>query len=119
SDVFALRKMPVELPAGGYTPLSAVADVRIMPTPNEITREGGSRRIDITCNVRGRDLGAVARDIETALTRVRFAPGYHPEILGEYAARAASQRRLLLLGVLSLVGILLVLHVDFGSARLV
>jgi Cu/Ag efflux pump CusA len=118
-DLFALRRLPIELPNGGYAPLSAVADVSIVPTPNEITREGGSRRIDITCNVRGRDLGAVARDIETALTRVQFAPGYHPEILGEYAARAASQRRLLLLGVLSLVGILLVLHVDFGSARLV
>ena len=40
-------------------------------------------------------------------------------MLGEYAAREASQNRLLTLGVLSLLGILLVLHVDFGSARLV
>ena len=38
SDVFALRRMPVELPAGGYTPLAAVADVRVTPTPNEITQ---------------------------------------------------------------------------------
>jgi len=119
SDLFALRRLPIELPNGGYAPLGAVADVSIVPTPNEITREGGSRRIDITCNVRGRDLGAVARDIDAALKGVQFAPGYHPEILGEYAARAASQRRLLWLGLLSLAGILLVLHVDFGSARLV
>jgi CzcA family heavy metal efflux pump len=119
SDVFALRKMPVELPAGGYTPLAAVADVRIMPTPNEITREGGSRRIDITSNVRGRDLGAVARDIEAALESVQFDAGYHPEVLGEYAARAESQRRLIALGVVSLLCILLVLHVDFGSVRMV
>jgi CzcA family heavy metal efflux pump len=119
SDVFALRKMPVELPAGGYTPLAAVADVRIMPTPNEITREGGSRRIDVTSNVRGRDLGAVARDIEAALESVQFDAGYHPEVLGEYAARAESQRRLIALGVVSLLSILLVLHVDFGSVRMV
>ena len=99
SDVFALRRMPIELPAGGYAPLAAVADVRVAPTPNEITREGGSRRIDVTCNVRGRDLGAVARDIEAALGGVTFDAGYHPEVLGEYAARAASQRRLLALGV--------------------
>ena len=119
SDVFALRRMPVELPAGGYTPLAAVADVRVTPTPNEITREGGSRRIDITCNVRDRDLGTVAREISSALRGVTFDPGYHPEVLGEYAARAASQRRLLALGVVSLVSILLVLHVDFGSVRMV
>jgi Cu/Ag efflux pump CusA len=50
---------------------------------------------------------------------VSFASGYHPEVLGEYAAREQSRRRLLALGFLSLVGILLVLHVDFGSARLV
>ncbi len=119
SDLFALRRLPIELPGGGYAPLSSVADVTILPTPNEITREGGSRRIDVTSNVRGRDLGAVARDIEAALETVPFDTGYHPEILGEYAAREQSQNRLLALGALSLLGILLVLHVDFGSARMV
>ena len=118
-DLFALRRLPVELPAGGYSPLASVADVRVTPTPNEITREGGSRRIDITSNVRGRDLGAVARDIEAALARVPFDSGYHAEVLGEYAARAESQRRLLMLGAVSLLCILLVLHVDFGSMRMV
>ncbi len=119
SDVFALRRLPIELPGGGYTPLASVADVHVAPTPNEITREGGSRRIDITCNVRGRDLGSVARDIEAALSGVTFDTGYHPEVLGEYAARAESQRRLLALGAVSLLCILLVLHVDFGSMRMV
>jgi len=118
-DLFALRRLPVELPNGGYVPLATVADVSLAPTPNEVTREGGSRRIDVTCNVRGRDLGAVARDIQAAIGKVSFAPGYHPEVLGEYAAREESRRRLLALGFLSLVGILLVLHIDFGSARLV
>jgi Cu/Ag efflux pump CusA len=118
-DLFSLRRLPIELPNGGYAPLESVADVVVTPTPNEITREGGSRRIDVTSNVRGRDLGAVARDIESALRSVRFDPGYHPEVLGEYAARAESQRRLLALGAVSMVGILLVLHVDFGSARMV
>ena len=119
NDIFALRRLPIELPAGGYSPLASVAEVRVAPTPNEITREGGSRRIDITSNVRGRDLGAVARDIEAALAGVQFDTGYHPEVLGEYAARAASQRRLLALGAISLLCILLVLHVDFGSVRMV
>ena len=74
---------------------------------------------DVTCNVRGRDLGAVARDIEAALAGVQFDAGYHPEVLGEYAARAASQQRLVALGAVSLVCILLVLYVDFESLRMV
>jgi CzcA family heavy metal efflux pump len=118
-DIFAVRRLPIELPAGGYAPLASVADVSLTPTPNEITREASSRRIDVTANVRGRDLGAVARDIEAAIANVSFDVGYHPEVLGEYAAREQSQNRLLGLGALSLLGILLVLHVDFGSLRLV
>ena len=119
SDLFAIKRLPIDTSGGGYVPVASIADVSIVPTPNEITREGSSRRIDVTCNVRGRDLGAVARDIEAALGQMPFAEGYHPEVLGEFAARAASQNRLLTLGALSLIGILLVLHVDFGSVRLV
>ena len=119
SDLFAIKRLPIDTGSGGYVPLEAVADVTLAPTPNEITREGGSRRIDVTTNVRDRDLGAVARDIQAALGSVTFPEGYHAEVLGEYAAREASQNRLLALGFLSLLGILLVLHVDFGSARLV
>jgi CzcA family heavy metal efflux pump len=119
SDLFAIKRLPIDTGGGGYVPLDAVADVALAPTPNEITREGGSRRIDVTTNVRDRDLGAIAGDIQTALATVTFPEGYHAEVLGEYAARAASQNRLLAIGFLSLLGILLVLHVDFGSARLV
>ena len=119
SDLFAIKRLPIDTGNGGYVPLEAVADVTLAPTPNEITREGGSRRIDVTTNVRDRDLGAVAQDIQTALATVKFPEGYHAELLGEYAAREASQNRLLAIGFLSLLGILLILHVDFGSARLV
>ena len=61
----------------------------------------------------------MARDIAAALAGVQFDAGYHPEVLGEYAARAASQQRLLALGAVSLVCILLVLYVDFESLRMV
>jgi len=119
ADIFAIKRLQIDTGSGGYVPLEAVADVSLAPTPNEITREGGSRRIDVTTNVKGRDLGSVARDIQAALAHVPFQAGYHAEVLGEFAAREASQRRLLTLGLLSLIGILLILHVDFGSARLV
>ena len=68
------------------------------PTPNEITRENGSRRIDVTSNVRGRDLGAVARDMQARLAALSLRAGYHAELLGEYAERQASSNRLMLLG---------------------
>jgi CzcA family heavy metal efflux pump len=113
----AVRSIGIQTSGGGVVPLHATADVELSPTPNEITREGGSRRIDVTCNVRGRDLGAVAADISAALGEVTFPPEYHAELLGEYAAQAESRNRLLTLAAFALLGIFLLLFVDFGAAR--
>src|SRR4051794_10470232 len=60
NDVSQLHSLPIETPLGTHVPLSDVAEVAIVPAPNEIKREGASRRIDVTCNVQGRDLGSVA-----------------------------------------------------------
>ena len=119
TDVQALRELPIEIPGGMLVPLGDVADVEVVPAQNEIKREGASRRIDVTCNVKGRDLGSVARAIADRVAKVPFERGYHPELLGEYAARQESSRRLLGLAALSLLGILVLLHVDFQSVRLV
>lgn len=121
TDLSALHDLRIDTPSGGQVPLKDVADIGIVPAPNEVKREGGSRRIDVTCDATGRDgrdLGSVARDIEAAVRAIPFDRGYHPEFLGEYAARQASERRLFSLGAVSLIGILLILYVDFQSIRL-
>ncbi|HWB00653.1 MAG TPA: efflux RND transporter permease subunit [Pirellulales bacterium] len=117
SDLAALRDVPIDLPMGGHALLGDVADLYIAPAPNEIKRERASRRLDVTCNVRGRDLGSVAREIEQVVSKLEFPRGYHPEFLGEYAALQASHTRLMALATLSVVGIVLLLQVDFGSWR--
>jgi CzcA family heavy metal efflux pump len=148
TDLESLRRLPIDLPRGssapppsppmsaggvlaspvaaapassasnGYVVLGDVADVEIVPAPNEILRESASRYIDVTCNVQGRDLGSVAREIEQRVKDLPFERGYHPEFIGEYAARQEASRRLFLLAAMSLVGILLLLYVDFASWRL-
>ena len=99
-------------------PLGDVADVTMVPAPNEIKREKASRRIDVTCNVKGRDLGSVARAVEAKVRAMKFDLEYHPEFLGEYAAREESRSRLVALSALSLIGIILIIYLDFRSARL-
>jgi CzcA family heavy metal efflux pump len=113
----AVRALQVPVANGGLIPLSSVSHVEVTPTANEITRENGSRRIDVTSNVRGRDLGAVARDIQARITSLDFPAGYYAEVLGEYAERQASSTRLSLLGVAAVAAIFLILLADFGSAR--
>ena len=118
TDLTSLARLLIDTPLGGKVPLGDLADLRIAPTPNVIQHENASRRIDVSCNVKGQDLGSVARDIDQRLRSLELPPGYHTELLGEYAARQASQRRLLGLSALALIGILLVLYTDFRSLRL-
>jgi Cu/Ag efflux pump CusA len=115
SDV---QNMLIDTPSGGRVPLEDVAEVGLVPVPNEIHRESVSRSIDISANVEGRDLGSVVRDFEERLGEVDFPTGYHAEMLGEFTERQAAQRRLLSYASLSVMGILLILVTSFGSWRL-
>ena len=73
----------------------------------------------VTCNAEGRDVESVMANIQQRLRdRVVLPAGYHFEFAGEFAAKAESQRRVLWLGSLSLLGILLLLYVDFQSLML-
>jgi CzcA family heavy metal efflux pump len=120
ADVTSLRGLMIDTPSGAQVPLEDVAEIQVVPAPNEIKREGASRRIDVTCNVAGRDLGSVATEIEQrVLAQVKFPSGFHPEFLGEYAEARASQQRIGLLTLFSVIAIVLILYVDFQSWRLV
>jgi len=117
-DITALKELVIDTPTGGHVPLGQVADVYVAPTPNQITREANSRYIDVSCNVSGRDLGSVAREIEAKVGAIDFDKGYHPEILGEYAERQQSRNRLLSVAILSALGIFFIVYSDFTSVRL-
>ena len=117
SDLAAVRSCLVETPSGGHVPLGEVADVAIVAAPNTIKRESTSRRIDVTCNVRDRDLGSVAREIEGQVRQLDFERGYHPEFLGEYAAQQASRRQMTLMGLIALAGIIVLLYSEFRAWR--
>lgn len=117
-DVTSIRELPVDTPTGHQVRLKEVADVLIVPMPNEIKRENASRRLDITCNVQGRDLSAVASEIESKVRSLPFEAGYHPEFLGEEAARRESTRRLGGLAAIALLCVILVIYSDFQSWRL-
>lgn len=117
-DVTAIGNLLIDTPSGGHVRLGDVATVLVAPTPNVINHEGQSRYIDVSTNVRGRDLGAVANDIETALGGVVFEQEYHANILGEYAERQDAQRRLLWFAIAAAIGVLLLLQASFGNLRL-
>jgi CzcA family heavy metal efflux pump len=117
-SVTSLQEMLIDTPNGGHVRLKDVAQVRVTPAPNVVKRENASRRLDVGANVRGRDLGAVSRDVEARVAAISFPREYHPEILGEYAERQAAQQRLLAYAGAAVVGLFLLLVMAYGSWRL-
>jgi len=98
--------------------LADVADVRVQPTPNVIKHENLARSIDVGGNVRGRDLGSVAADVEAAIATVDFPLEYHPEMVGEFVERQAARKKVLTYSVIAAIGVFLLLHTSFKSLRL-
>jgi Cu/Ag efflux pump CusA len=113
-----IREMLIDTPGGGHVRLADIASVSVKATPNMIQRENAARRLDVQANVRGRALGHVVKDVEARLAGVQFPVGYHSHLLGEWAERQAAQKRLLLLGIVAVVGILFLLETSFKSWRL-
>ncbi len=118
ASVTNVQNLLIDTPAGGHVRLGDIASVAVKPTPNLVERDDNSRRIDVGANVRGRDLGSVAREIDRRVKAVRFPRGYDAEVLGEYQERQAAQKRLMIFAVGAAIGILLLLQASFGSFRL-
>jgi len=120
ADLNSLRELLIDTPSGACVPLGDIADVRILPTPNSIVREGASRRIDVMCNVANTtDLATVAKEVKKRVSTMSFEQGYHPEFLGEYTAQQESRRRLVLVGLAAFAGICVLLYTVFRSTRMI
>jgi len=117
-DFERIADLPVDTPASGQVPLRLLADVRREEGPNMILREKVQRRIVISSNVAGRDLGSVVDDIRAQLAKsLPMPPGYRVEYGGQFESQQSATERLTILfaGVIAALFMLLVLA--FGRAR--
>jgi Cu/Ag efflux pump CusA len=118
NSVSSVSELLLDTPSGGHVRLGDIAKVKIAPAQSVIYRENDSRRIDVSADVEGRDLGSVMKDVDRQLKTVRLPMGYHSVVLGEYAERKAASSRLLLFGIGAAIGVLLILMGSFGNVRL-
>lgn len=114
----ALRNATVDTPQGMQIPVSAVATIENLPGPNQILRENTKRRIVISSNTSGRDLGSVVRDMQERINaQVNFPQGYFTEFGGQFQASQEATRTLSVLTVFSLVAIFFLLIKALGDWR--
>lgn len=118
SDLRALERLPVPLAQGGFVPLGEVAALKIAPGPNQISRENGKRRLVVSSNVRGRDLGGFVTEVRQKIDeQVKLPTGYWVSYGGTFEQLQSATQRLMLLVPITLAMIFALLMMTFGSAK--
>ena len=110
-------KLARESDGKSYVQLSEVADISLTQGPNQITHENGKRRVVVTANVRGRDLGSFVEEAQrTVLNSLKIPAGYWVRWGGQYENLLAAKGRLVFVVPLVLAGVFGVLVMTFRSA---
>jgi len=118
ADFDRIADLPIDTPTGASVPIRLLADVRREQGPNMILRENVQRRIVVSSNVAGRDLGGVVDDIRSVVTQsVAMPAGYRVEYGGQFESEQSASQRLLVLGALVVAGLFMMLVIAFGSPR--
>jgi len=120
-DVDALRRLPIALhrdsgPAA-YVPLGELASLELAPGPNQVSRENGKRRVVVSANVTGRDLGSFVADAQAAIAKVAVPSGYWTAWGGTFEQLQSAAQRLQWVVPLALAMVFVLLFTMFGNAR--
>lgn len=124
-DTAVLERLPLLLPGvsensdgAHYIPLGEVARIELAPAPAQISRENGKRRVVVTANVRGRDLGSFVEEVQQRITtQVELPAGYWLDYGGTFEQLQSASQRLSIVVPVTLLLILGLLLMAFGSLK--
>jgi Cu/Ag efflux pump CusA len=115
----SIRNAMIDTYDGKKVPLSFVADIESSSGPSSINRENVKRRIVISINTAGRDLGSVVKDIREKINETITLPeNYHIEYGGQFESAASATRRLLTASIIAILVIFLILYQEFKNSSL-
>ncbi len=125
SDLEQLKRLPIALPVGAaaegrarFIPLGEVASLQVAPGPNQISREDGKRRIVVSANVRGRDIGSfVAEATQQLQSQVAIPAGYWTSWGGQFEQLQSATKRLELVVPVALALVFVLLFAMFGNVK--
>jgi cobalt-zinc-cadmium resistance protein CzcA len=121
SDLDVMRRLPVPLPKGDgvthFIPLGEVATFSIAPGPNQVSREDGKRRVVISANVRGRDIGSFVAEAGERLRQVAVPAGYWTSWGGQFEQLQSASRRLQIVVPAALLLVMVLLFAMFGNLK--
>ncbi len=116
-SVASVYQLPIKLPNGGSILLSDVAQVSTIEGINQVSRENGKRRVVVTTNVEGRDLGSFVSDVQTQLKAYTLPSGYWIEYGGQFENLASAKARMQIVIPLALITIFILLMAVFHNVK--
>lgn len=117
-DIDALNYLPITLPDGHSIPLQELVSLELVSGANQINRENGKRRVVVTANVRGRDLGSFVADIKQVVAeKTDIPPGYWVEYGGTYQKLQSASKRLSIVVPVTLLMIIGLLILALNSLK--
>ena len=123
-DIEAIKRLPVRLPEGengaprSFVRLGDVATIVSAPGPNQISREDGKRRVVVTANVRGRDIGSFVTEAQQKIgEQVTVPSGYWTQWGGTFEQLQSASKRLQIVVPVALLLVFTLLFVMFGNAK--
>ncbi|MGA2154134.1 MAG: CusA/CzcA family heavy metal efflux RND transporter [Bryobacteraceae bacterium] len=114
----AIEKVRLLSPSGERVSLAQLTNVNVKDGAYDIFREGNSRYVAVTFNVRGRDLGTTVEDaIKQIGQKVKLPPGYTIGWSGEYESEKRAEARLALIVPITILVIFIILYTMFRSYK--
>lgn len=118
-DLDAIRNTQIALPNGSLIPISQVASIEIENGINTINHENTQRRIVVSANVEGRDLGSTVREMQSKVTQeLKLPEGYYLQWGGQFESQQSASKLITILSLFSIAGIFLVLYSHFRSTTI-
>ena len=118
NSIEAIRDAYIDTYDGGKIPLRYVADVVSVSGPNTINRENVRRKLVISANTAGRDVGSVVEEVQQIISEeIEFPEGYRVEYGGQFRSAQRASSTLLFTSVIAIFVIFLILYQEFRSAR--
>jgi cobalt-zinc-cadmium resistance protein CzcA len=112
-----LAVLPIQLPNGGLVQLQDVARVENILGINQVSRENGKRRVVITANVEGRDLGSFVTELQSTLSKQELPSGYWIDYGGQFQNLMSAKARMQLVVPLALLTIFILLMAVFHNIK--
>ncbi len=117
-DTEAVKSLVLDRPDGGHVRLNSVADIRRGSTPTVIQRDEVSRKLDITMNVNGRSVEAVADELESRLQELKMPLEYHAKVLDRTVGDEMNRGQSISVTIAVLLAVLLLMQAAVRSWRL-